>query len=109
MKVKYDKEADVLYIQLSDSKIAESDEERQGVIIDYANNGKVVGIEILDATSSIHGKKEKENERKRLAHIVQQISATKVSVYKKAVQGRKIARSKPIKKGGKATQVLKGR
>lgn len=53
MKVKYDKEADVLYIQLSDAPIAESDEERKGIILDYANDGKIVAIEILNASKNL--------------------------------------------------------
>lgn len=53
MKVKYDKEADVLYIQLSDAPIAESDEERKGIILDYASDGKIVAIEILNASKNL--------------------------------------------------------
>jgi len=53
MKVKYDKEADVLYIQLSESAVAESDEERKGIILDYASDGKIVGIEILNASKNL--------------------------------------------------------
>jgi uncharacterized protein YuzE len=53
MKIKYDKEADVVYIQLSDNKVFESKQEKQSVIIDYDSNGSVVGIEILQASSHI--------------------------------------------------------
>ncbi|NDC41317.1 MAG: DUF2283 domain-containing protein [Chitinophagia bacterium] len=53
MKVKYDKEADALYIVLSDNKITESDEERPGVILDYDETGAVVGIEILNASKKV--------------------------------------------------------
>jgi uncharacterized protein YuzE len=53
MKVKYDKEADVLYIQLNDLPVAESDEERKGVILDFDSNGKIVGIEILNASKNL--------------------------------------------------------
>ena len=53
MKVKYDKEADVLYIQLNDVAVAESDEERKGIILDYASDGKIVGIEILNASKNL--------------------------------------------------------
>ena len=34
MKVKYDKEVDFLYIQFTDEKIGESDEDKPGIIID---------------------------------------------------------------------------
>lgn len=50
MKVTYDARVDVLRILLSDRPIAESDEDKPGVIIDYDSDGNVVGIEILDAS-----------------------------------------------------------
>jgi uncharacterized protein YuzE len=50
MKIRYDKEVDVLYILLSEKKIKESDERKQGIIIDYDKEGSIVGIEILDAS-----------------------------------------------------------
>jgi len=52
MKVKYDKETDILYIKLSDLAIAESDEEKKGVILDYTADGQLVGIEILEASKT---------------------------------------------------------
>ncbi len=53
MKVKYDKEVDVLYIGLSQKPVGESDESKPGRIIDYSNEGDIVGIEILDASKRI--------------------------------------------------------
>ncbi len=53
MKVKYDKEVDILYIRLSDDKIVESDETKDGVILDYSVLNKLVGIEILNASKSM--------------------------------------------------------
>ncbi len=50
MKVKYDKETDILYIRLSDLSIEESDEDKKGVILDYSAGGELVGIEVLDAS-----------------------------------------------------------
>lgn len=50
MKVKYDKEVDVLYIRFSDKPVKESDEDKPGVVLDYASDGSVVSIEILDAS-----------------------------------------------------------
>lgn len=50
MKVTYDTSVDVLRILFSDVPIAESDEDKPGVIIDYDAEGNVVGIEILDAS-----------------------------------------------------------
>lgn len=53
MKVKYDKEADVMYIYLNDEVIKESDESKQGIIIDYSESGSIVGIEIIDASKKM--------------------------------------------------------
>jgi uncharacterized protein YuzE len=52
MKVKYDKETDILYITLSDDAIEESDEDKKGFIFDYSKNGNLVGIEVLNASKS---------------------------------------------------------
>ena len=53
MKVKYDKEVDVLYIYFSDGKIVESDEDKPGIILDYDEIGNIVGIEMLNASKRI--------------------------------------------------------
>ena len=53
MKMKYDKEVDILLIRFSDSKISESDEPKPGVIIDYDQEGNIVRIEILDASKKV--------------------------------------------------------
>jgi uncharacterized protein YuzE len=53
MKITYDKEADALYIQLNNATVAESDEEKPGIILDYGNDGKIVGIEILNASQNL--------------------------------------------------------
>lgn len=50
MKIKYDKEADVLYLKLSEAQVVESDEDKPGIIIDYDEKGNVVGIELLEAS-----------------------------------------------------------
>lgn len=47
MKVKYDKEVDIVYIQLNDSEVSESDESREGVILDYDAHGNIVGTRDL--------------------------------------------------------------
>ena len=53
MKVKYDKSLDILYLLFSDEKIYESDEEKKGIILDYSNDGKIVGIELLNASKQM--------------------------------------------------------
>ncbi|MBI5407614.1 MAG: DUF2283 domain-containing protein [Nitrospirae bacterium] len=53
MKVIFDPETDTLSIILRDEKISESDEVKEGVIIDYSKDGKIVSIEIMDASEQI--------------------------------------------------------
>lgn len=50
MKIKYDKELDILYIRFSDEKIAESDAAKPGVVLDYDAQGRIVAIEIMNAS-----------------------------------------------------------
>jgi len=53
VKVTYDPEVDVLRILLSNAPIEESDEDKPGVILDYDNDGNIVGLEILDASKRV--------------------------------------------------------
>ena len=50
MKVIYDPETDTLSFILKDGVIAESDEIKEGIILDYGEDGNVLSIEILDAS-----------------------------------------------------------
>ncbi len=53
MKVIYDPETDTLNLILKEKAIAESDELREGIIVDYDHEGKIVSIEILDASEHV--------------------------------------------------------
>jgi len=53
MKVIYDRETDTLSLILNESQVAESDELRDGIIVDYNTEGQVVSVEILDASRHI--------------------------------------------------------
>ncbi len=55
MKVIYDKETDTLSIILRPGKVAESDEIRDGLIFDYDKSGRVLSIELLDASEQVKG------------------------------------------------------
>ena len=57
MRVKYDQDVDVLTIRFSDAPVEESDENKPGVILDYDKTGKIVGIEILNASKQIENQK----------------------------------------------------
>jgi uncharacterized protein YuzE len=53
MKIHYDRETDVLVIELRDERIKESDEVRPGVIADFGYDGGVVRFEVLDASKQV--------------------------------------------------------
>jgi uncharacterized protein YuzE len=54
MKVIYDRETDSLSIILRSGKVAESDEVREGLIFDYDKSGKLISLELLDASQHVH-------------------------------------------------------
>ncbi len=47
MRLKVDKENDALYFRLDEAAIVESEEVQPGIILDFNEEGHVVGIEIL--------------------------------------------------------------
>ena len=54
MKVSYDARTDTLSLILREGiAIAESDEDKPGVILDYDRDGKLVSLEILDASKRV--------------------------------------------------------
>ena len=53
MKVIYDKETDTLSIILRPGKVAESDETRPGLILDYDKSGAPRSLELLDASEQV--------------------------------------------------------
>lgn len=53
MKITYDPETDGLTVVLKDTPVVESDEGKPGVILDFDDQGDVVGFEILDASTRL--------------------------------------------------------
>jgi uncharacterized protein YuzE len=53
MKVIYDSDADILDLLFREVPVAESDEVREGVVIDYGADGKIVAVEVLDASRHV--------------------------------------------------------
>jgi len=53
VRVNYDAKTDTLTVVFRDVPVAESDEEKAGVILDYDAAGNIVSIEVLDASRRV--------------------------------------------------------
>ena len=47
MRVKVDRQSDTLYFRLDEKRIVESEEVRPGIVLDFDENDRVVGVEFL--------------------------------------------------------------
>ncbi len=50
MRLQYDRETDSLYIHLSERPAAEAEEVADGIVLDFDETGKLVGIDIQHAS-----------------------------------------------------------
>ena len=53
MKVNYDSRTDTLTVILRNAKVAESDESKPGIILDYDKAGNLISLEVLDASKRV--------------------------------------------------------
>lgn len=53
MKTTYDPEADALYVRFSETPVVESEEVSAGVVLDLDADGRIVAIEVLDASKHL--------------------------------------------------------
>ena len=47
MKIRFDEQADAVYLRLDESGIVESEEIQPGIVLDFNQSDQVVGVEIL--------------------------------------------------------------
>jgi len=50
MKISYNREYDVMYMEFSGGMVDNTIEVEPNVLIDYGDNGEIIGIEILNAS-----------------------------------------------------------
>jgi len=53
MRVIFDPKTDTMTVILKETPVAESDEDKPGIILDYDERGDIVSFEVLDATRRI--------------------------------------------------------
>jgi uncharacterized protein YuzE len=55
MKITYDAATDTLTVVLPDAPARISEEEKSGVILDYDADGRLIALEVLDASARVDG------------------------------------------------------
>ena len=53
MKLEYDPEVDAAYVTLTDAAVADSEEVKPGIVLDYDASNRIVGIEILNVRKQL--------------------------------------------------------
>lgn len=53
MRISYDEIDDAVYIRFSESPYYQSDEVKEGIILDFDKKGKVIALEILDVSKRL--------------------------------------------------------
>ena len=53
LSARHDAEADALYLRFAETEVIESEEVRPGVVFDFDKEGRIVAIEMLDASEHL--------------------------------------------------------
>ncbi len=51
MKIEYDHDVDAMYIRLQEKHVSRTVEVEEGLNIDFDSQGRMIGLEVLDATT----------------------------------------------------------
>ncbi len=69
MKVIYDPDTDTIDLIFKDEPVAESDEIAPGIIVDYNHAGKIVSVEVLNASEHVDDPRSIAYELKKLQKV----------------------------------------
>jgi uncharacterized protein YuzE len=75
MRFHYDKKIDALYIRFNEKRYVESDEVEDGIIFDYDKAGKIIGIEVLDASKRFPKEFKSKLHQKRIPVVLDLVKA----------------------------------
>lgn len=53
MRTHYDPESDALYLRFAETSVTDSEEVRPGIVFDFDEQGRIVAVEILDASEHL--------------------------------------------------------
>ena len=53
MRTRYAPETDALYVRFAEDTVVESEEVRPGVVLDFDAEGRIVAMEVLDASEHL--------------------------------------------------------
>ena len=85
MKIEYDKQADALYIRLTNTKPNGSVVVEEGIVVDLDKKGHLVGIEVLDASERVDLKSMKNVSIEPTPYVSLKSVSSKKRLLKKAV------------------------
>ncbi|MBF8265930.1 MAG: hypothetical protein HW384_1794 [Dehalococcoidia bacterium] len=69
MKIIYDPDTDTIDLIFKDEPVAESDEIAPGIIVDYNQAGKIVSVEVLNASEHVDDPRSIAYELKKLQKV----------------------------------------
>ncbi len=53
MRISYDEVDDAMYIRFSETEYYQSDEVKEGVILDFDKEGRIIALELLDVSKRL--------------------------------------------------------
>jgi len=96
MKIKYDEEADAMYIELKKGDFAKNKKINDSTILDLDQNDNLLGIEILDASKKIQLKSFLTTKKSKISNLAVSRNDTDDKGYKQILRAVDITRHHKI-------------